>query len=340
MSDEAEQLPAGKLEMDFLAGLLAGSGTGNDVVLGPGIGRDVAVVDAGGDRYWLLKSDPVTFTTDQIAHYAVTVNVNDIATAGGSPRWFLATLLLPENGITAGEVASLFGEIRIACSRYGVTLVGGHTEVSSAVNRVVIAGSMIGEVAKGSLIRSCDVTIGDAILCTKGVPIEGGAILAREKREELLTAGFGREFLDELANLLHDPGISVLEDARIACASAPVHAMHDPTEGGIATALWELALASEVGLRIEAASIPVLEAAGQLCAHLGIDPLGTIASGALLVAVASEDAERVARACLAEGIACARIATAVDPSRGVKLVSGGKEVELPRFDQDEIVKAF
>ena len=73
--------------------------------------------------------------------------MNDIATAGGSPRWFLATLLLPETGITASEVASLFEEIRAACSRYGVTLVGGHTEVSSAVNRVVIAGSMIGEVA-------------------------------------------------------------------------------------------------------------------------------------------------------------------------------------------------
>jgi hydrogenase maturation factor len=339
MGDEAELLPAGKLGMDFLAELLDGSGLGNDVVLGPGIGRDVAVVDGGGDRYWLLKSDPITFTTDQIAHYAVTVNVNDIATAGGSPRWFLATLLLPESVITAGEVASLFEEIRVACSRYGVSLVGGHTEVSSAVNRVVIAGSMVGEVAKGSLIRSCDVSIGDAILCTKGVPIEGGAILAREKREELLTAGFGPEVLDELANLLHDPGISVLEDARIACASASVHAMHDPTEGGIATALWALALASEVDLRVEAASIPVLEAAGQICAHLGIDPLGTIASGALLVAVASEDAERVARACLAEGIACAKIATAVDPSRGVKLVSGGQKVALPRFDQDEIVKA-
>lgn len=340
MGDAAARLPAGKLPMDFLSELLAGSGAGSDVVLGPGVGRDVAVVDAGGDRYWLLKSDPITFATDEIAHYAVTVNVNDIATAGGSPRWFLATLLLPEAGITAGEVSSLFREIRTACSRYGVTLVGGHTEVSSAVNRVVIAGSMVGEVAKGSLIQSSEVAIGDAILCTKGVPIEGCAILAREKREELLAAGFGPDWIDGLAELLHDPGISVLEDARAACAAATVHAMHDPTEGGVATALWELALASEVGLRVEAASIPVLQAAAPLCAHFGIDPLGTIASGALLVAVASEDAAPVARACGAAGIPCARIATAVDRSLGVKLVSGGREAELPRFDQDEIVKAF
>jgi hydrogenase maturation factor len=340
MRDEAEQLPTGKLEMGFLAELLAGSGTGNDVVLGPGVGRDVAVVDAGGDRYWLLKSDPITFATDEIAHYAVTVNVNDIATAGGSPRWFLATLLLPETGITAGEVASLFEEIRVSCEHYGVSLVGGHTEVSSAVNRVVIAGSMVGEVEKESLIRSSEVAIGDAILCTKGVPIEGCAILAREKRQELLAAGFDAASLDGLAELLHDPGISVLEDARTACAAASVHAMHDPTEGGVATALWELALASEVGLRVEAASIPVLASAGPLCAHFEIDPLGAIASGALLLAVAPEDAERVSGACGAGGIACARIATAVDPARGVKLVREGQEVELPRFDQDEIVKAF
>ncbi len=340
MAEEAKPLPAGKLGMELLAGLLAAPETGSGVVLGPGIGRDVAVVDAGGDRYWLLKSDPITFATDEIAHYAVTVNVNDIATAGGTPRWFLATLLLPESETTAREVDSLFEAIRVACNRYGVTLVGGHTEVTSAVRRVVIAGSMVGEVAKDSLIRSSDVAIGDAILCTKEVPIEGCAILAREKRDELLAAGFAPRVLAGLADLLHVPGISVFRDARAACAVAPVHAMHDPTEGGLATALWELARASDVGLLVDEESIPVLEQARPLSAHFGMDPLGMIASGALLVAVAADDADRVAGACAAEGIACARIATAVDPSRGVTLLSGGRQVELPRYDQDEIGKAY
>jgi hydrogenase maturation factor len=340
MADEAERLPSGKLGLEFLATLLSEPREPDGVVLGPGIGRDVAVVDAGGDRYWLLKSDPITFATDEIAHYAVTVNVNDIATAGGAPRWFLATLLLPESGISARQVETLFDEIRVACGRWGVALVGGHTEVTDAVSRVVIAGSMVGEVEKNSLVRSCDVAVGDAILCTKGVPIEGCAILARERRAELLASGFAPEELDRLADFLHSPGICVLPDARAACAAAPVHAMHDPTEGGVATALWELALASRVGLRVDAERVPILEEARRLCAHFGIDPLGTIASGALLVAVAARDAERVVRACAAQGIACVRIATAVDPSRGVKLMSGGEERELPRFDQDEIVRAL
>jgi hydrogenase maturation factor len=116
--------------------------------------------------------------------------------------------------------------------------------------------------------------------------------------------------------------------------------MHDPTEGGVATALWELARASDVGLRVKAASIPVLAGAAELCAQFAIDPLGLIASGALLVAVAPEDEERVMQACAAQGIGCTHIATAVDPSQGVKLVSAGQDTDLPRFDQDEIVKAF
>lgn len=340
MSERGERLPAGKLEMDLLARLLGGLEPEHGVILGPGVGRDVAVVDGGGDRYWLLKSDPITFATEEIAHYAVTVNVNDIATAGGVPRWFLATLLLPEAGITSGQVEAIFEEIRAACRRYGIALVGGHTEVTGAVSRVVIAGAMVGEVAKDALVRSCDVAVGDAILCTKAVPLEGCAILAREKRAELLEAGFDPAALGQLAGLLHAPGICVLEEARAACSAAAVHAMHDPTEGGIATALWELARASGVGLRVEAASIPVLGAAEELCAKFGIDPLGLIASGALLIAVAGEDADAVARACAAEGIDCARIAVAVDPARGVKLVGGGRETDLPRFDRDEILKAF
>ncbi len=340
MGERGERLPAGKLDMDLLAGLLGAPEEGHGVVLGPGIGRDVAVVDGGGDRYWLLKSDPITFATDEIAHYAVTVNVNDIATAGGVPRWFLATLLLPDSGVTSGEVEAIFAQLRAACSRYGVALVGGHTEVTGAVRRVVIAGSMVGEVPRNSLVRSCDVAIGDAILCTKAIPLEGCAILAREKREELLEAGFAPQTLEDLAGLLHEPGICVLEDARAACSAAAVHAMHDPTEGGVATALWELARASGVGMRVTAAAIPLLAEAGEVCAQFGIDPLGLIASGALLVAVAPEDEERVIRACAAEGIGCTRIATAVDPSEGIQLVSGGQAIDLPRFDQDEIVKAF
>lgn len=338
-----ETLPAGKLDAALLASLLgelAGEAGARppELVLGPGPGRDVAVVDAGGPRLLLLTSDPVTFASDELAHYLVTVNVNDVATAGGTPRWLLATALLPEGGARAESVRRLFRALRAACARYGVALVGGHTEVTDAVTRPVVSGALVGEVERERLVRSDGTRPGDAILCMKGVPLEGGSLLAREQRDALRAAGIPEATLAACAGYLFDPGIGVLEDARAACAAARVHAMHDPTEGGLATALWEMAEAAGVGLRVEAAALPVLEPARALCAALGLDPLGVIASGALLVAVAPEDARAVIRSCTARGIPCARIATATGPEPGLVLVEPAGERPLPRFDQDELAR--
>lgn len=332
-------LPAGKLDAALLAALLEGGAGAPEVLQGPGVGRDVAVVDAGGARLLLLKSDPVTFATDAAADYFVTVNVNDVAMAGGTPRWLLATLLLPEGGTRAEGVRGLFESLRAACARYGVALVGGHTEITDAVTRPVLSGALVGEVERESLVRSDGTRPGDAILCTKGVPLEGASLLAREHGELLRAAGVPEATIATCAAYLQEPGIGVLEDARAACGAARVHALHDPTEGGLATALWEMAEAGGVGLRVDAGALPVLEPARTCCAALGLDPLGVIASGALLAAVAPEEAEAVIRACGERGLPCVRIGTAVAPERGVRLVrEGGEEEPLPRFDQDELVR--
>jgi hydrogenase maturation factor len=334
------RLHPGKLAPELLAPLLAELPLGEGVVFGPGIGRDVAVVDTGGERYWLLKADPVTFATDEIAHYAVTVNANDIATAGGTPRWFLATLLLPERASTPELAQGILRGLGAACRRLGVGLVGGHTEITLGLDRPIVVGAMIGDVAKDRLVRPDGARPGDVVLCTKGVPLEGGTLLAREKREALLAAGFPAEEVARCAGWLHDPGISVVEDARAACGAARVHAMHDPTEGGIATALVELAAASGVGLLVDAAALPVLEPARRWCDHFGLDPLGVIASGALLVAVAEPDAAAVEAALAARAIACARVARVVPRAEGLVLREGGRERPLPRFDQDEITRVL
>lgn len=332
-------LPAGKLNAPLLAAALRGGAEAPEVLQGPGVGRDVAVVDAGGPRLLLLKSDPVTFATDAIADYAVTVNVNDVATAGGTPRWLLATVLLPEEGARAGEVSALFESLRAACRRFGVALVGGHTEVTDAVRRPIVSGALVGEVERERLVRSDGTRPGDAILCTKGVPLEGGSLLAREQGERLRAAGVPAATLATCAAYLDEPGIGVLEDARAASSAARVHAMHDPTEGGLATALWEMAEAAGVGLRVDAGALPVLEPARTLCAALGLDPLGVIASGALLVAVAPEEADAVIRACDERGIPCVRIATAERAEDGAAWVRvDGAGEALPRFDQDELAR--
>ena len=334
---EPAALPVGKLDMPLLAALLGDIASADpSVLVGPGIGCDVAVLDIGGEFDLLAKSDPITFATDAIGHYAVAVNGNDIATAGGTPKWFLATLLLPETATTEEVVAGIFRQLMDACEASGISLVGGHTEVTAGLDRPIICGHMLGTVLHGKALTSGGVQPGDAILLTKGIAVEGTAILAREKHAELLAAGFEEEWLREAQGLLFAPGISVLREARAAVQAAEVHAMHDPTEGGLATALWEMAVAAGVSIVVDDAAIPVLPQCRRLCDHLGLEPLGLIASGALLIA--TPEAGKVIAACAAEGIACAQIGTA--QAGEARVVNAATGAPLPRYDQDEIAKVL
>jgi hydrogenase expression/formation protein HypE len=333
-------LPVGKLPAETLHRLLA-TYTRRDprVVVGPRVGEDAAVIDLGS-RYLVATTDPITFSTDDLGWYALNVNANDVAVRGAEPRWFLATLLLPADGVTDAAVETLFAGIAQACEALGVALVGGHTEVTPAVTQPVVVGAMLGEVERDRLVTTGGARVGDAVLLTKGVPIEGAAIIARERGEEAIRRGVPAGDVERAREFLRRPGIGVAPEARAACAAARVHAMHDPTEGGIATACCELALASETGLRIERQSIAILPEGHRLCEAFGLDPLGVIASGALLLAVDPADAGRVARACESQGVPCAPIGQVVPRAEGVTLVAAGRSEPMPRFPQDEIVRLF
>src|SRR5438128_4081233 len=255
------------------------------VVVGARVGEDAAVIDMG-DRYLVATTDPITFTTDEAAWYALHVNANDVAVRGARPRWFLATLLLPEGTTTDESVETLFARLGEACEAVEVSLVGGHTEVTHGLDRALIIGTMLGEVDKDRLVTTGGAQVGDAVVMTKGVPLEGAGILAREREAELRARGVPPAMIRRAKGFLRSPGLSVLPEAEIACELATVHSMHDPTEGGIATALAELAEAAGVGLRIDADRIVRLPEGVELCRAFGLDPLGTIASGALLVTLA------------------------------------------------------
>jgi len=334
-----DSLPVGKLEMEYLAQLLARYAQLDERVLsGAGIGEDATVIDFG-DRYLVTKTDPITFAIEEIGWYAVHVNANDIATTGAEPKWFLVTLLLPEGRTDRALVERIFGQMCEACQQIGVSLCGGHTEVTYGLDRPIVVGQMLGEVAREQLVTSNGARVGDAILLTKGVAVEGTAIIARERASELADEYPGN-FLARCRNFLRDPGISVLPEARIALRTARVHAMHDPTEGGLATGLWELAQASGVGLRIDRAAIPILPETAALCTRYDLNPLGIIASGSLLLALAPEDAQPVIAALESEGIPAAAIGEVVAPEEGLTLITDGGAQELPRFEPDEIARLF
>ena len=339
MTREDPLLAAGKLPADALERMLARLPRGDPrVIIGPRLGEDAAVLDVG-DRYLVATTDPITFASDRIGWYSVHVNANDIAVLGACPRWFFAVLLLPEGRATTGQAEAITADIARTCRALDIALCGGHTEVTTGLDRPIVVGQMLGEVEKDRLVRKDRLEAGDRILLTRGAAIEGTAILAREKAD-VLGPRIGADLLARAQGLLFDPGISIVDAARTATMAGDVHAMHDPTEGGIATGLWELAIASKVGLEVDGDAIPVLDETRQLCRVFGLDPLGVIASGALLIAVSEPDAERTCAALLAAGIRAAPIARAVPADRSLTLRTASGVRPLPRFDQDEITRLF
>jgi hydrogenase maturation factor len=309
------------------------------VIVGARVGEDAAIIDFG-DRFLVAKSDPITFATDRIGWYAVHVNANDVATTGATPRWLLVTLLLPERTATYEMARAIMQQMSAACSELGVTLVGGHTEVAHALDRPLVVGHMLGEVAPERLVTTGGARVGDAVVLAGGVAIEGTALIAREFEMQALSLGVQRETLEEARRFLDEPGISVVRAAALAVETLPVHAMHDPTEGGLATALHELAWAAGVGLEADGDAVLVLPACQQLCAAFGLDPLGLIASGSLLVVVAQSDVAALGRAYEQAGIPWASVATICERDHGLWIVRGGVVQPLPRFDRDEIGRLY
>jgi len=336
------RLPTGKLPHERLERLLAAlPRQDRSVVIGPRVGEDAAVIEIG-DRWVVSASDPVTFAIDRVGWYAVQVNANDVAVLGARPRWFLAVLLLPE-GASSELVDSIMADIRNACAALDVTVCGGHTEVTPHVDTPVVVGHMLGDLAPDGLIRKSSLRPGDDVLLTRGVAIEGTAILARERRT-MLTAALPAGVVDRAAALLTDPGISVVDAALTAVEAGPVHAMHDPTEGGLLNGLAELAAAASTGLDIDRDRIPVLPETDRICGHLRLDPLRLIASGALLVGVPPTATADVMAALTAKAIPVTRIGSARPPEEGTTLVSPngrtpfgpGATDELARFYEREV----
>ena len=306
--------------------------------MGPGVGLDCAVVEHGSTLL-VFKSDPITFATDQIGWYAVQVNANDVATTGAIPRWFLMTLLLSEGHTTPQLVERINQQVFKACEELGVSVIGGHTEITYGLDRPILVGTLIGEVAKDELITPRGAQAGDRLLLTKGVPIEATSILAREFPERLSEQLSSGE-LAQARDFLYDPGISVMREARLAVGAGRVTAMHDPTEGGLSAALWELAEACGKIIIFDPDAVPVLPLAGRVCQQLKIEPLDSIASGALLLTTPAEDVGKICEALRKEGIACTEIGWLESgPTEVLRSTGLGREIQ-PRPERDAIAKFF
>ena len=333
-------LRAGKLPAAMLAELL-GRVKRRDprVLLGPGIVRDAAVIELGGDQLLVAKTDPVTCAVDQIGHYTVNVNANDIACMGARPAWMLATALLPP-GAPDELPGQIFDQLIAACDALGVELVGGHTEVTADIERPVVVGAMLGEATRDEIVLGEGAQPGDVVVLTKGIAIEGTALLARECATQLAERGVDRKTIDRAATLLLDPGISVVADARAVCGATRPRALHDPTEGGLATALEELAVASNCTIRADLRHVSIMEETQRICAALDLDPLGLLASGALLAIVDPAHYDAVVTRLRDAKIECQAIGSVEAGPARVIMGDQDSAIPLPHFDRDEIARFF
>lgn len=307
------------------------------VIINLGIGEDIAAVDVAPEEVLVLKSDPITFSTDAIGRYAVLVNANDIATSGADPRWLLTTLLFP-CGVTPNEVFRVLRDLKSVCEQWGITLCGGHTEITDAVSRPVISGMMAGTLSRNGLIEKHNMRPGDRVLLTKGVAVEGTSIIAREFHGKLLNLGMTEADIRQCKNFLDD--VSILPEARVAREFDGVCAMHDVTEGGVATALEELSIAGGHRIRVDMDAIPVFPQTRQICELLGIDPLGLIGSGSLLICCREGQCRELMQRIGQAGIAVSCVGEVVRGGQGIEAVNQGRAAEWPKFDVDEITRLF
>ncbi len=340
------KFPAGKIKHKILNNLFKNyvsdlSMNDKSVILGSNVGEDAAVIDNDGNQLLVVKTDPITFTTDQIGYYVVNINVNDIVCTGATPKWFLSTILLPENKTTFDLVKSIFKDIHDTCQSMNISVVGGHTEVTQGLKRPVIIGSLIGEVERKKLVKSSGAEPGDVLILTKGIFIEGTSIIAREKEKKLKQKGFDSNFIEKCKNYLFNPGISVYKEALLANQHFKIKAMHDPTEGGLATGVAEIAISSNTGVLLEKKKKIILPEAFKLSVIFDLDPYNTLASGSLLIVIEKKYAENLIQFLKKNQIIATKIGKFIEKERGLLIKDEeGKIKKLEYSEIDDITKVF
>jgi hydrogenase expression/formation protein HypE len=279
------KLPLGKIPIEILKDVIFQNlGSKRDeVVLGPSAGFDGAVIDVGS-KSLIVSTDPITGAIERLGWLAVNINANDIATFGVEPAFFLSCILLPENA-NRQIVETISAQMNKAAKKLGIAIVGGHCEVTLGLTNPIVVGCAMGLTEKGNYVTAGGAKLGDKLILTKSAGIEGTAILATD-REERLKKAMTTTILQNAKNSYNQ--ISVVKDAITAFKTGGVHAMHDPTEGGVAGGIHEMADASNLGVEILEEKIPVQPETAEICKFFKIDPLQLISSGALLISTKPE----------------------------------------------------
>jgi len=308
-------LPEGKLPNTFLNFLLS-KYIKNDksVIVRPKVGMDCAVVK-NKKNIIFLKTDPITLVGKDIGFYLVNINVNDIAVMGGIPKWFLVNFVFPY-GINLKEIEEIFSQISLECKKFKINWVGGHTEISKKTKKTIASGFIIGIPIKKTY-KISKIKKGDILVLIKEIGIEATSILAREKFE-VLKKDFSQNFLKKAINSIYTPGISVFKEAILLWKNFNISSMHDPTEGGISTAIYEMAERCNVGFLIYADKLKFYKPVLKLAKYFGISPLNLISSGCILAILPEAEVLKLTNFLKKRKIKYSIIGKVIDKKEGVK----------------------
>ena len=324
-------LNIGKLDSDMLKSLIFERirFRNDDVKVRPGIGEDCAVVGYG-DYDCVMSTDPITSSVSDIGRLSIHITCNDIASNGVQPLGIMLAVMLPV-GTTEEDVKTIMGQAADTAAEVGVEIIGGHTEVTPAVNQPVIVSTAIGKTLSGTSQSGNDIEPGDVIMVTKAVGLEGTGIIASDMADKL--QGVLTE--DEMKRAVSFLDLVSVVREGVVAGKVGTHGMHDITEGGILGAIWEMCQIAGLGAEIIEADIPVKDETRKVSEHFGIDPLRLISSGAMLIIVPKGKTGEIKKAMAEAGVDISEVGTIKEADFGVKLKSGEnlKMVEPPGTDE-------
>lgn len=303
-----------------------------EVLVRPGVGEDCAVVDFG-DYVCVMSTDPITGAAKDIGSLAVHISCNDIASSGVEPLGIMLTIMAPP-GTTKEDLGRVMVDANEAAASINVEIIGGHTEITDSVNKMIISTTAIGRQPKNKLILTRGAKIGDAVFMTKHAGLEGISIIAKDL-EEQLEDRLDYATIKNAQNFIKD--ISVVREGVLA-GHIGVSSMHDATEGGILGALWELAEASETGIEIYQDNINIKAETVEICKELSIDPMKLISSGVMTMTVSEDKKDLLLRAFKRGGLELTEVGRIIDKERVI--IKDGKKRQLLPPDVDELYKVI
>jgi hydrogenase expression/formation protein HypE len=327
------ELEIGKIPNDILKRIVLDNikHNRNEVLVRPAIGEDCSVVDFG-ESVCVLSSDPITGAINEVGRLAVHISCNDVASCGVGPLGLIITILAPE-ATTESELDFVMKQICDAAHSINVDIIGGHTEITTAVNRIIIITTAVGKMLKDKLVTTSGAQPGDYIVMTKTAGLEGTAIIAADREEELIKV-LGCEVVNEAKSFINN--ISVVRDGTIA-GGYGVSSMHDATEGGILGALWEVAEASGVGVVIYKKNLPIADATSMICEYYKIDPLKLISSGCMIITCSNGNG--LVDELLKNNVK-ATIIGRITQNKEKLLVDGEREYKIAQPESDELYKVM